>query len=152
MGRWTDVKSGRRVYVIEASSVEDWPATPEWSPARFGLLFAAEHIVDAKDLAWKAVDQGLALVCAWGSASPLLEEAFDEIIVRSVRHETSHNVIWNSSHPGESLPEAIEFFLETATPARDVKCDAWCIFVIGDPLARRVEKALERRGAIKDSR
>lgn len=152
MIRWTDVKSGRRVYVIEAKGVEDWPAAPEWAPARFGLLFAAEHIVDAKALASKAVEQGLALVCAWGSASPLIEEAFDEIIVRSVRGpETEHNVIWSTSHPSESLQEAIEFFLETAAPARDVKCEAWCIFAIGEPLARRVEKALARRGATKDS-
>ena len=148
--RWRDARSGRRVWVVEAKSVEDWPATPEWSPARFGLLLAAEHIVDAKDLAWKAVDQGLALVCAWGSASPLIEEAFDEVIVRSVQGETAHNVIWSSSHPGESLQEAIEFFLDVAAPARDVNCEAWCILAIGEPLVMRVEKALRRRGAKRD--
>ncbi len=127
--------------------MDDWPAAPDWAPARFGLLFLAEHIVDAKAIAWKAVEQGLALACAWGSASPLIEEAFDEVIVRSVRDETEHNVIWTTSHPGESLQEAIEFFLETAAPARDVKCEAWVILAIGEPLWKRVETALKKRGA-----
>ena len=149
MSRWTDTKSARRVFIVRAKSAADWPAAPEWAPARFGLLFAAEHIVDAKDMAWKAVEQGLALACAWGSASPLIEEAFDEVIVRSVRDETEHNVIWTTSHPGESLQEALEFFLETATPARNVTCDAWVIFAIGEPLWKRVETALKKRGAKK---
>jgi hypothetical protein len=145
MSAWTDPRSGRRVYVIEAKSVADWPTAPEWSPARFGLFFAAEHIVDAKDIAWSSVGQGLALVCVWGSASPLIEEAFDEAIVRSVPDETEHNVILTTSHAGESLAEALEFFLDTIEPARDVKVDAWVIFAIGEPVWDRVRAALKRR-------
>lgn len=143
-----DPKSGRRLYVIEAKSVEDWPKKdPEWGSVRFGLFFAAEHIVDCKDLAWKSIDQGLALVCAWGGASPLIEEAFDEAIVRSVPDETEHNVILTTSHSHESLPEALEFFLDVIEPARDVKVEAWVIFAIGEPVWKRVRNALKRRGA-----
>lgn len=141
-----DPKSGRRVFVIEAKGVQDWPAKPDWAPARFGLFFAAEHIVDAKDVAWKTVEQGLALVCAWGAASPLIEEAFEEVIVRSVPDETEHNVILTTSHAGESLAEALEFFLDVIEPARDVEVGAWVIFAIGEPVWDRVRRALDRRG------
>jgi len=147
--RWKDPHSGREVWLREASRVEDWPRELPWTSAGFGLLFAADHAVDATAIAEDAVARGVAFVCAWGPGCAMVEEAFDEAIVGSGREETKHDVVLTTSHAEESLEEALEFFLDAATPSRDraKDCQAWCILALGKGLAKRFERALRRRGA-----
>jgi hypothetical protein len=154
MKRFRDPHSRRHVWVIEATTVSDWPATAPWSCPGFGLLLAAEHAEDAGQLASTAVTQGLAFACAWGPGCSIIEEAFDEAIVGDgSRVETHDDVILTTSHADESLEEAIEFFLDAATPSktRAPGCDAWVVFALGPALARRVENALMKRGATPES-
>jgi hypothetical protein len=150
MSQWRDLKSGRDVWVLDAESARDWPAQTPWTCAGFGLLFAADHVIDVTRLGQTALAQGLAFAASWGSGCSLMEESFDEIIVGFGREETRDDVVLTTSHDGESLDEAIEFFLEaaTASPARAPSCNAWVIFPLGAELRTRVERALRRRGAV----
>jgi hypothetical protein len=149
MGAWRDTKSGRRVWVVDAARVDDWPEPPPWESAGFALLFAAEHVVDVAALAERAVARGLAFACAWGPGCVMIEDAFDEAIVAHDREESADDVRLTTSHADESLEEALEFFLDAATPsvARRETCGAWVVFPIGAALRARVERALKRRGA-----
>ncbi len=155
MQRWTDPHSGRRVWVIAARDVDEWPDALPWSCTTFGLLVAAEHAEDVEPLARRALDQGLAFACAWGPGCALTEEGFDDVVAEAVSRrdgaERSADVVWTSSHANESLEEAIEFFLDAARPVRPRvdECEAWCVFAIGPSLPERVERALRRRGAVR---
>lgn len=149
MSHWRDGRTEREVWVLEAESARDWPAHPPWSSAGFCLLFAAEHVVDVTRLAQAALDQGLAFACSWGPGCEMIEETFDEVIVSRGGDETEDDVVLTTSHAGETLEEAIEFFLDVATPAsaREPSCGAWTIFPLGAACRARVERALRRRGA-----
>jgi hypothetical protein len=147
---WLDAKSERHVWVIDATSVADWPAEPPWTCSSFGLLFAAEHVVDVEQLAELALAQGLAIACAWGPGCSMIEDDFDDVIVgHETDATTDANVVLTTSHADESLGEALDFFLDAALPARAkvARCDAWVVFALGSSNQRRVERALQARGA-----
>lgn len=146
---WLDAKSERHVWVINATSVADWPAEPPWTCSDFGLLFAAEHVVEIEQLAELALAQGLAIACAWGPGCSMIEDDFDEVIVGHGVDETAADVVLTTSHADESLGEAIDFFLDAALPARArvARCDAWVVFALGTSNQRRVERALRARDA-----
>jgi hypothetical protein len=149
MSRWLDPQSGREVWVVDAARVDDWPDATPWACAKFCLLFAARHVVEVEPLARRAVEQGLATASAWGPGCSMMEEEFDEAIVAGGGVETADNVVHTTSHPDESLEEALEFFLDAVSPARDYEsdCRAWVVFPIGKELHDRFERALERRNA-----
>lgn len=153
MSAWIDPTSGKHVWVVGAESCDDWPDPPPWSSAGFGLLLAAERFVDAAPLAERAVAQGLAFASAWGPACTMVEDVFDETIVDTGNDESADDVVLTTSHPDESLEETLEFFLDAATaaPGRAAACDTWVIFALGPSLLRRVERALQKRGATRES-
>ena len=151
MSHWVDQRSRRDVWVVEAQSSRDWPAAPPWTSSKIGLLVLTEHVVDAEPLARQALARGLVFVSAWGPGCELIEETFDEVIALSRPDETPGDAVLTTSHADESLEEALEFFLEAATPARAhvAGCDAWVVFAIGARCREHVERALVRRGAKK---
>jgi hypothetical protein len=112
-------------------------------------LVLTEHVVDAAPFAKKAVARGVAVVCAWGPGCTMIEEMFDDAIVDANPNETEKNVVLTTSHEGESLEEAMEFFLDVILPAKDRadQCRAWCIAAFGEDLHKRVTRAMERREA-----
>ena len=130
-------------------SADEWPAATPWSCEGFGLLVLTERVVDVTSLAERAVARGVAVVCSWGPGCSMIEDAFDDAIVDAHPSETENDVILTTSHEGESLEEAIEFFLDVILPAKDraASCRAWCIAAFGDDLQKRVTRAMERRGA-----
>jgi len=152
LSAWIDPNSGKHVWVVGAESCEDWPEHPPWTSAGFGLLFAAERYVDVAPLAERAVVQGLAFASAWGPACTMIEDVFDETIVDAGADETADDVVLTTSHPDESLEEALEFFLDAATTARGraAGCDTWVVFALGPSLLHRVERALQKRGAARE--
>lgn len=149
MDRWNDVDSGRDVFVITLASAEEWPDPTPWSSEGFGLLVLAERVVDVAALASQAVARGVAVVCAWGPGCSMIEDVFDDAIVEANPTETENDVVLTTSHEGESLEEAIEFFLDVILPAKDRAgaCRAWCIAAFGEELHKRVTRAMGRRGA-----
>ena len=152
MSAWQDPNSGKRVWVMGAESCDDWPETPPWKSAGFGLLFAADRYVAAAPLAERAVPQGLAFASAWGPACTMIEDVFDETIVHTGKDETADDAVMTTSHPDESLEEALEFFLDAAiaAPARATTCTTWVVFALGPSLLRKVERALQKRGATRE--
>jgi hypothetical protein len=148
MSHWHDSKSGRELWVLDAESVDDWPELPPWTSPGFCLFFAAERVMNIDRLARRALDQGLAFACAWGPGCAMIEDDFDEVVVGDGSRPEATDVL-TTSHPDESLDEALEFFLDAVTPApaREPLCEAWVVFAIGAPLRTRVEKTLRRRRA-----
>jgi hypothetical protein len=106
-------------------------------------------VVEAEPLARQALARGLVFASAWGPGCELVEETFDEVIAIARPAETPQDAVLTTSHADESLEEALEFFLEVATPARGhaADCDAWVVFAIGARCREHVERALVRRGA-----
>ena len=149
MDRWEDVDSSRDVFVITLASAEEWPDATPWSCEGFGLLVLTERVVDVTPLATRAVARGVAVVCSWGPGCSMIEDAFDDAIVDAHPNETANDVVLTTSHEGESLEEAIEFFLDVILPAKDraPECKAWCIAAFGEDLHKRVTRAMDRRGA-----
>ncbi len=139
--RWTDPDSERDVWVVELSDVSDWPTKTPWSSPSFGLLLLLDHVVDVTPLAETAHEQGLAVASVWGPGCAIAEDAFDEAI-----GDTS---LITSSHPDESLEEAMEFFL--AVVPVDRGCEAWCIAAFGPKRKAAAVRALKRRGAKRRS-
>ena len=149
MERWEDVESGRDVFVIALASADEWPDANPWSCEGFGLLVLTERVVAIESLAEKAVARGVAVVCAWGPGCSMIEDVFDDAIVDANPRETENDVVLTTSHEGESLEEAMEFFLDVILPAEDRAggCKAWCVAAFGEDLHKRATRALERRGA-----
>jgi hypothetical protein len=147
--RWEDVESGRDVFVITLTRAEDWPDATPWSCEGFGLLVLTERVVDVAPLATRALARGVAVVCSWGPGCSMIEDAFDDAIVDAHPNETENDVVLTTSHEGESLEEAMEFFLDVILPAKDraASCRAWCIAAFGEELPKRVTRAMERREA-----
>ena len=152
MQRWHDPHSGREVWLLEAAGAADWPRERPWSCASFGLLVAADHAIDAEPIAERAVADGVAFVCTWGPGCSMVEETVEEVIADSGQKETAEDVVLTTSHAYESLEEALEFFLDAATPSRGraAACAAWFVFAVGSGLGERFERALRRRGATPD--
>jgi hypothetical protein len=150
MSRWQDPRADRDVVVLVADSTRDWPDVPPTAGAKFCLLLLAEHLVDAEPLLHTALDQGMVFACAWGPGCELVEDTFDEIIVaHGLDSAPSSETILTTSHPEESLEEALEFFLEAVAPAAAhvAACKTWVVFPVGATCRARVELALSRRGA-----
>jgi hypothetical protein len=147
--RWQDVESARDVFVIALATADEWPDATPWSCEGFGLLVLTERVVDVAPLAEKAVERGVAVVCAWGPGCSMIEDVFDDAIVDANPRETDGDVVLTTSHEGESLEEALEFFLDVILPAKDRAegCRAWCVVAFGEDLHKRATRAMERRGA-----
>jgi hypothetical protein len=147
--RWADVESGRDVFVITLSRGDEWPDATPWSCEGFGLLVLTERVVDVTFLASRAVARNVAVVCAWGPGCTMIEDAFDDAIVDAHPNETENDVVLTTSHEGESLEEALEFFLDVILPAKDraASCNAWCVVAFGEDLQKRATRAMERRRA-----
>lgn len=137
------------MFLVAADTVDDWPLTPPWASAAFGLLIASDQEIDAGTVAERAIAQGLALVAAWGPRCDQVEDVFDEVIVGDgTRSETQETVIITTSHPTYSLSEALEYFLDTSWPASAYveSCQAWVVFAIGG-VGAKLERSLHDRGA-----
>jgi hypothetical protein len=120
MKRWSDVRSGRDVWLITAATVDEWPKMRPWTSEQFGPLVATDQVIDVQGLAQRALAQGLVAVAAWGPNCGEVETQFDEAIVGDGSAvETVDNVILTTSHADESLDEALEFFLDVLFPATD---------------------------------
>jgi hypothetical protein len=118
-----DPVSGRRLYFVSLSSVDQWPADLRLPSEHFVLFLATDARATADEalltLALTALAQGLVYLCAWGPDCARLERLFDRAIATTRRDETEDSVILTTSHPEESLDQALRYFLHVAFPAAD---------------------------------
>jgi hypothetical protein len=149
MSQWVDEQTGRRIWVLDADSAGSWPEAVPWVSSKFAVLLLAEHVFDVTPLARRALGQGMVWVSTWGPGCEAIDEDLDEIIAQVQTDGRADEVVITTTHPEESLEEAIEFFLAVARPARAhvEECRAWVVVGIGAAFEGRVARALGKRGA-----
>ena len=86
----------------------------------------------------KLFSKGLAYLCAWGTDCKRIEHIFDQVVIgnclASGIEVTQNNVVMTTSHEGETISEALWFFIYAAIPARDYEptCKDWVVVSVGD--------------------
>lgn len=148
--RWLDPESEHEIWLVPATSLDEWPAYVPWTAPFCTLFVATDRAVDARPLALRALEQGLAAVAAWGPNCGEIEGTFDEVIVdetiRRGRDETVDDVILTTSHAGETLAEALDFFLDVLFPPDAHATRTRVILAVGDA-ATQIEPLLVSRRA-----
>jgi hypothetical protein len=96
------------------------------------------------------VDNGLVYFCAWGEACEEMHDAVDQIV--SEREQGGcclSATVMSTSHPDESLGDALSFFREHALP-NDPEVFAnfsrYAVAIGSEDLAHRLRQALLRQG------
>jgi hypothetical protein len=96
------------------------------------------------------VDNGLVYFCAWGEGSEEMHDAVDQIV--SEREQAGcclSATVMSTSHPDESLGEALAFFNEHALPS-DAEVFAnlsrYAVAIGSEEFSRRLRQALLRQG------
>jgi hypothetical protein len=126
-------------YLCPNDSIDNLGDRTSHSSANFGLFIAidANGVTDDSILqgAKKLLSQGLACLCAWGPDCERVHDLFD-VAAREINSELSDDdVIMTSWHSGESLEEALWFFVHAAfvTGKFEKTCKDWIIAPISNP-------------------
>lgn len=96
------------------------------------------------------VDNGLVYFCAWGEACEEMHDALDRIV--SEREQAGcclSATVMSTSHPDESLGEALTFFNEHALPTDPevfANLSRYAVAIGSESLANRLRQALLRQG------
>ena len=96
------------------------------------------------------IDNGLVYFCGWGEGSEEMHDAIDRIV--SEREQSGcclSAAVMSSSHPDESLGEALGFFREHALPTDPevfANFSRHAVAIGSDALAHRLRQALLRQG------
>ena len=113
--------SDRHLYSLPLGSFAEWPDELPLASRHFVLFIAggARGTADRVILqtARRALDQGLAYLCAWGPDCRRVESRFDQAIIARNPEEHADSVVMTTSHAEESLEDAARFFLNAAWPA-----------------------------------
>jgi hypothetical protein len=123
----------RAVFLCPAQSIGDLPERIKTSSPNFGLLLA----IDAKgvksqeilEAGTKLAEKGLAYLCAWGPDCERVHDLFDEAAQKKNDELTGDDVIMTTWHSGDTLIEALWFFLHGAFPTQSFQasCLDWII-------------------------
>ncbi len=123
-----------RFSLIELESLT-WPPTIQVPQARFRLFVAADltHIsTDAiSDFASSALKNGMVYFCAWGPDCERFHDIVDELIVsdhlgdRVFAGARTDKPIMTTWHSGDTLDEALDFFINLAQPADGLETDSY---------------------------
>jgi hypothetical protein len=132
-----DPVSGRHLYLVPLTSLDAWPANLGIASEHFVLFLAADAraTTDAAllTLALTTLQQGLAYLCAWGPDCARVEKIFDQAVVTTQPDEIEDSVVMTTSHPKETLDEALWYLLHVAFPAADY--DETCRSVVAAAVA-----------------
>jgi hypothetical protein len=143
-------------YLARVSSFDQQQSQPELPEGPFILLVASasargEEAVLGR-FAGELLDAGAVYVCCWGESADALETAFDRRIVeKEVEAGREFPLVMTTSHSGESLAEAVWFWLRTAWPPPeqgDRESSRLAICVGDDPSADRIEDWLANPSAL----
>jgi len=111
---------GRAVFVLSLPSIRSAPTLKFASP-HFACLVACDSTLsDGQQLLafgrW-LISQGASYVCAWGPGCGDFEAAMDQAAVEvEIEAGAERPVIMTTSHPDESLADALEFLSTVAWP------------------------------------
>ncbi len=128
----------RNVFHLALPRLEAFPAhLPMLSP-KFTLFLAC----DSRNIPLSALDtfakmalaQGAVYVCTWGPDCERVHDIFDEAIVERVldsgKAASPRSTITTTWHHGETLEEALDFFLTAAAPGDDYAAGCEAALVI----------------------
>lgn len=134
---------------LHLPSLAAWPEPPPLTSKRFQLFLAmdARRIDDGVLLAFARmiVKQGLALASVWGPDCERVHDRIDDAVIEARPEEDPESVILTTGHDRETLEEALEFFVETLEPAKDLafSCGSKLAVSVGDEsLALRIRNKL----------
>ena len=131
--------------LIVGAEAADYPSARGWAPATFELFIAVDHRIDASVIADRALAQGLLHVAAWGPGCTGIEDMFDEAYVGDgTRERTAANLLVTTSHPDESLEDALDVFLNVEWLRDRAPGSARIIFALGE-LGPRITAILATR-------
>jgi hypothetical protein len=114
---------GREVFVLSLPAVTSTPFLKLSSP-QFACLVACDSTaLDGPQLValgrW-LINQGASYVCAWGPGCQDMEDAVDQAAVEiEMENGAERPVVMTTSHPDDSLEEALEFLSRCAWPDED---------------------------------
>jgi hypothetical protein len=114
---------GREVFVLSLPAVSS-TASLKLSSPHFACLVACDcTALDGAQLItfgkW-LINQGASYVCAWGMRCQDMEDAVDQAAVEiEIESGAERPVVMTTSHPDDSLDEALEFLSKSAWPDED---------------------------------
>lgn len=134
---------GRAFYSIRVPSLSlvAWPANLALASPYFVCLVVADGTTETTEelgqWAKLAVEQGLVYMCAWGPSCEVVEDIVDWAFVALPDHP-DRPIVMTTSHSGESVEAAVDFFVGTAKPADGYlsRCSSWLLVEAGAAGAR----------------
>jgi len=110
----------RRYFSVAAESLPELVDAIEVREGHFALFLACDASNVSTDEIGAAssalLDRGIAYLVAWGPDCERVHDVFDEVEVQRSLDEKSDGVVMTTWHAGESLQEALFFFLFSASP------------------------------------
>jgi hypothetical protein len=129
--------SGRDVFLVSVSNLEDLPSQLVLSCSRFVLLLA--HDASTKPAKLETVlerllDMGCVYLCTWGPGCEYTHDLMDETVLALELAGAPERTIMTTWHSTESLAEATEFALLCAHPDEGCTdgCKATVLAVVGN--------------------
>ena len=127
-------------YVLALSSLREWPADLGLPVGHFCAFVACDvreySDEELYDFAASLLRAGAVYICAWGPGCSRLERAFDDAIVRRgmENYDTGDDCIPTTSHPRETVEDALDFFRDCArpSPAYEATTRAWIAVSVGN--------------------
>jgi hypothetical protein len=140
--------------VVELSCFK-WPRLSV--PVRRFRLFVAADLRtistdEIADFARNALSSGMVYICAWGPDCERLHDVVDEIVVADEIGErrfvgpTESDTIMTTWHNGETLDDALEFFLQCSRPTEGFAVDSeyWLALSLSNPeWAGTIQRSLQ---------
>lgn len=109
-----------QIYSVGVSGAADSPEPIELVSEKFVCLFCTHnHVIKTPDIEMiteKLLRLGCVYFCCWGADSERVHNVIDEIVAGEGKNITWLDVI-TSWHRDESLPQVIDFFLDSVQPA-----------------------------------
>jgi hypothetical protein len=133
-----DATSGREMRFLELESLDDWPDAMDLDPPHFVLLLAcdAARVKDPRlrDVARRAVEQGMVYLCAWGPECDRVETIFDEAGTDTVGGGDPEGTILTESDGEEPLGEVVRNAVRLVAPATDYEesCATTLVVTVGN--------------------
>jgi hypothetical protein len=128
----------RRLYLCEADAIEELQTVVKPAAGRFCLFLLMDaRSVDAsttRQTAGYLAEQGMVYLCAWGPECSVVEDLFDEGTREFDEALTGDDVIMNTSHPKDSLEQALWFFVHSTFPTAGLSegCQDWVVACVGN--------------------
>jgi len=137
----------RNFYLCSADSVDSLSDEIRSSSPNFGLFLALEagsfKDEDILQGAKKLIAHGMACLCAWGPDCERIHDLFDVAARETNDLLTGEDVIMTTWHSGESLEQALWFFVHTAFVTRKFEktCADWMVAPIANTGWRQLIKS-----------